>query len=115
MNILSVSIILSLSLSFSSLALEQIDITVPVDAQHEECFFLDQESVITYQYKTTIPLDFNLHYHDDNGMNYLIELPMSSVNKKSVKQLTSKQVYCLMWVNSSTHEAELTYEFTVEK
>lgn len=108
-------IILTLLISLNSLAFEQIDANVPANEQHEECFYLDTETVINYQYNTSSPLDFNLHYHDDNGMTFLVELPNSSASNKSVKQLSNKQVYCLMWVNSTSTTAELSYEFTLEK
>ncbi|GAA5141492.1 hypothetical protein [Thalassotalea piscium] len=107
--------LLALLVSLNTPAFEQINVDVPADSPHEECFFLDTETVINYRYKSSEPLDFNLHYHDDNGMTYLVDLPKSSSSENLVKDLINKQVYCLMWFNSTTKNAELNYEFSLEK
>jgi len=100
--------------SFNTLAFEEIEVEVSVGSQHEECFYVGEENSLTYQYQTNSPLDFNFHYHDDNGMNFLVELENSSENNKTVEPLQNKQVYCLMWVNSLDKAATLTYQFTME-
>ncbi len=98
----------------NALADEEIEVDILVGSQHEECFYVGNESSLTYQYQTNSPLDFNFHYHDDNGMNFLVELNKSTENTKTVKPLQNKQVYCLMWVNSLDSPAKLTYLFTME-
>jgi len=112
-NTLKIMVLVSL-IPINSLAFEQIEVNVSAGGQHEECFYVDNGISITYQYKTSSPLDFNLHYHDDNGMNYLVELPKSSSNSNSVEQLVQKQVYCLMWINPESNKAELNYEFKIK-
>ena len=95
-------------------AFEQVDVTIEKNSQHEECFFVNQQSSLSYQYKSSAAIDFNFHFHDDNGMNFIIELTQSTESKDTIKQLHNKQVYCLMWVNESMKPAELSYEFSMK-
>lgn len=111
-KILSVALLL---LSSNLLANDQIEVTIGANDQHEECFFINVESKISYQFQSSSSLDFNVHFHDDNGMNYLVELPKSKGDKRLLSKLKNKQVYCLMWVNSSETNTELSYQFTLDK
>lgn len=103
-----------LALPLTTFAFEEIEIDVDTGGQHEECFYIDNEKTLNYVYQSSAPLDFNFHFHDDKGMNFLVELPGSTENKETINSLQSKQVYCLMWVNSSDKPASLSYEFTME-
>ena len=106
--------LIPLFLSLPALAYEEIELEVAHGGQHEECFFIDKNTTVTYQYETSSPLDFNFHFHDDNGMTFLTELEASHSHSASIKELKSKQVYCLMWINTSKTSADLSYEFTIE-
>ena len=100
--------------AFNTFASDKIEVEIPKGSQHEECFYINNKIALEYEYSTNSPLDFNFHYHDDNGMNFLVKLAKSSENKKTIKPLKNKQVYCLMWVNSEDKPATLTYHFTME-
>ncbi len=109
-----INILIPLILSLPAMAFEEIELEVEHGGQHEECFFIDKKTTVVYQYKTNAPLDFNFHFHDDNGMTFLTELEASNSHSASIKDLKSKQVYCLMWINTSNTSADLSYEFTIE-
>lgn len=111
------SIIITLALLIFPLTIfasEEIEVDIETGGQHEECFYIENEKTLNYVYQSNAPLNFNFHFHDDKGMNFLVELPSSIENKDTINSLQSKQVYCLMWVNSSEKPASLRYEFTME-
>ena len=102
------------SISLMVFADEEIEVDVASNDQHEECFYLENETSLSYQYKTSLPLDFNVHFHDDKGMNFLVERVKSTAHESKMEQLTNKQVYCLMWVNNGSKPAILSYQFNTE-
>jgi len=104
--------LITLTFSASSFAeTETVEVNVTKEKPHEECFFIGENTKIEYKYKSNNPLAFNLHFHDDKGMNYLIELPNSTQSTRVVENLTPKQVYCLMWELEKGNASQLSYSF----
>jgi len=106
--------IICLLLSSSLWAEEKVTVTVKANSHHEECFYLDTSSQVNYIFTADKALDFNFHYHDDNGMNYLKEIIQTNNEQNSMLDLFPKQVYCLMWHNRSNTPINMNYQFSTE-
>ena len=80
---------------------------------HEECMTLEPNQELTYAFKATTDLKFNLHYHE--GKNVVFPIKEDKISKHSgTFKPKSKQDYCLMWANKSDKDATVTYEFEVK-
>ncbi|MEJ2254811.1 MAG: hypothetical protein P8Y75_10685 [Nitrospirota bacterium] len=81
---------------------------------YEDCFKAGPESVMTYAFDASRPLDFNVHYHEGGEAFY----PVKDKGVKSTERTyrpEKKQYYCLMWTNTSYLPAHLSYACTVRK
>jgi hypothetical protein len=63
---------------------------------HEECLKLEPGDRVQYEFESTAPVDFNVHYHDGNAV------VMPVVREKSradagIYVVQIAQDYCLMW------------------
>jgi len=102
------------SFSSSNLIPENVEVKVKANSQHEECFYVEEKNKLSYSFTSQKGLDFNLHYHDETGMNFLKDRE-NTVNEKAKKiELTSELVYCLMWQNKTDASIALRYQFSME-
>lgn len=64
----------------------------------ERCIEFDAGEKIVYRYKSPHPLNFNIHYHPQQGIEYKIQ-------KEKISEFTgeftsvAKQEYCFTWTN----------------
>jgi len=63
---------------------------------HEECLTIAKGKSIDFEWSTTQPVDFNIHYHRGDDVTY----PMKADNAKQKKGRFSpgtKEDFCWMW------------------
>jgi hypothetical protein len=61
---------------------------------------------LAWQFRTSAPIDFNIHYHQ--GKDVLFPARMSRVDKASdTLRVEVKQDYCWMWSNKTAATVEL--------
>jgi hypothetical protein len=85
-------------------------ISLPANEFHEECMELAAGQHLGYSFRSAAPLEFNIHYHQDNKILY-------PVLKKDVTTLAGAFTaprddgYCLMWRNPAKRAVDLVYRF----
>ena len=72
----------------------------------EVCGKLKKGNLIRWQFDSSAPLDFNIHYHE--GKNVIFPYKMSAIKSGEEELLISlDQDYCWMWTNKSKEEVKL--------
>lgn len=77
---------------------------------HEECFVMQPGEHLLYHFSSDLPLNFDLHYHIGENILYPVKLENLQTLTRIFKA-ANKQEYCLLWQNTSTQRASLTYGF----
>ncbi len=81
---------------------------------HEDCIQLLPGDSLIYSFRTSDPVDFNIHYHENGKIFY----PVSKKNVSDEKGEYSsgkKQFYCLMWTNPQKEPVSLIYSYDVRE
>jgi hypothetical protein len=89
-------------------------VTINPSKFHEDCIQLLPGDSLIYSFRTSDPVDFNIHYHENGKIFY----PVSKKNVSDEKgKYTSggKQFYCLMWTNHQKELVSLTYSYDVRE
>jgi hypothetical protein len=72
----------------------------------EVCGKLKKGNLIRWQFDSSAPLEFNIHYHE--GKNVIFPYKMSAIKSGGEELLISlDQDYCWMWTNKSKEEVKL--------
>lgn len=72
----------------------------------EVCGKLKKGNLIRWQFDSTSPLEFNIHYHEGN--NVIFPYKMSATKSgEEVLLISLDQDYCWMWTNKSKEEVKL--------
>jgi len=72
----------------------------------EVCGKLKKGNLIRWQFDSSAPLEFNIHYHEGN--NVVFPYKMSAIKSGEEELLISlDQDYCWMWTNKSKEEVKL--------
>ena len=72
----------------------------------EVCGKLKKGNLIRWQFDSSAPLEFNIHYHE--GKNVIFPYKMSAIKSGEEELLISlDQDYCWMWTNKSKEEVKL--------
>ena len=72
----------------------------------EVCGKLKKGNSIRWQFDSSAPLEFNIHYHE--GKNVIFPYKMSAIKSGEEELLISlDQDYCWMWTNKSKEEVKL--------
>ena len=72
----------------------------------EVCGKLKKGNIIRWQFDSSAPLEFNIHYHE--GKNVIFPYKMSAIKSGEEELLISlDQDYCWMWTNKSKEEVKL--------
>jgi hypothetical protein len=72
--------------------------TIKAGGIAEECFELAADASIGYAFEAAGPVDFNIHFHRGNDVEY----PVRSAQVRQADGrfvAPSRQEYCLMWTN----------------
>jgi len=72
----------------------------------EVCGKLKKGNLIRWQFDSSAPLEFNIHYHE--GKNVIFPYKMSAIKSGEEELLIYlDQDYCWMWTNKSKEEVKL--------
>ncbi len=75
----------------------------------EDCLELLPGQGLNYSFEASAPLNFNIHYHENEKVSY--EVSKDAVSKDAGIFLAKKeQYYCLMWTNPGSEPVTLRYE-----
>jgi hypothetical protein len=93
--------------------------TIDPDSSFEECIELSRGQVVDYAFKTSRPVDFNIHYHAKDKIHYPVLKKHISAWKDNFK--TDQELYnnkdseyfCLMWESNSTLQVDLIFKYDV--
>ncbi len=82
---------------------------------HEKCMSVTSAQKLEYQFATTKPVDFNIHYHVGESIYYPVKRAKTTGEADRFQPTKGKEDYCLMWENKSSAEVELTFSAKVIK
>ncbi len=72
----------------------------------EVCGKLKKGNLIRWQFDSSAPLDFNIHYHE--GKEVIFPYKMNAIKSAKEEFLISRdQDYCWMWTNKSSEAVKL--------
>lgn len=77
----------------------------------EECFKLKKHQSVTFSFRASDPVMFNLHYHHKQQTIYPIADQLTPEFKPTIFSAQSDQIYCLMWSNKQPTAISLNYRF----
>jgi hypothetical protein len=89
-----------------------VDVVLQPGKIHEDCFALEPQQRVQYNFNLDRPGDFNLHYHAGKQIRYPIRSESVSEQKGDFIALVAEE-YCLMWSGAKAGETRLGYEFVV--
>lgn len=84
----------------------------------EDCLLVKKGEVITYQFTSSSPLNFNFHYHDKTKREIIYIVDPKEVTgdfAENAYQAGKTQLMCLMWKNKGTIESKLRYTHWLTK
>lgn len=93
--------------------------TINPDSSFEECIELSRGQVVDYAFKTSRPVDFNIHYHATDNIHYPVLKKHISAwkdNFKTDQELFNNkdsEYFCLMWESNSTLQVDLIFKYDV--
>ncbi len=77
---------------------------------HESCLKLRASETINYSFSSNQNLDFNIHYHLKNKVEYPLKLQAKTHQADSFTALLA-QGYCLMWTNRGSQLVQLKFKY----
>lgn len=80
---------------------------------HEKCMTLSSAQKLEYQFTTSKPVDFNIHYHRGETVYYPVKRNKTTAEADRFTPGTGRSDYCLMWENKSSADIELNYAYKV--
>jgi hypothetical protein len=86
-------------------------VIAPTDS-HERCRKLNPGQEMKYSFKTTEPVDFNIHYHEDGDIYYQVSEEKLKRGKGTFVS-KEKKIYCMEWTNHSYKPVRLKYRYGV--
>jgi hypothetical protein len=75
-------------------------IEIAPNSFEERCIKLAAGASMRYRFKSSAPVDFNLHYHRGNDVFYPVKKTAIATRTGRFRAKTA-DVYCLMWENRS--------------
>lgn len=82
----------------------------------EVCHTLKRGDKRRYSFASTVPLEFNIHYHlEDAVIDLALGHDVRSKEGIMAAGVDGEEIYCWMWVNLQMHPAELTFRIWKEE
>jgi hypothetical protein len=86
------------------------EVNVEAGEFEEPCFALAMTDRLEYTFSSDSPVEFNLHYHQDEGVYFPVE--MKNVREHAGTFIsTGSREYCLMWTNRGEGTLGLRYRY----
>lgn len=83
--------------------------------EREVCHTLKRGNKRRYNFTSTLPLEFNIHYHLEETVIYLaVGHDVRSKEGLMAAGADREEIYCWMWVNLQMQPTELTYRIWEE-
>ena len=73
----------------------------------EACGQLAKGSAVQWRFNASLPLNFNIHYHEGKAVTYP-EKRSGSAGAEGTLSVTVDQAYCWMWTNKTAQPAIVT-------
>ena len=99
-------------------------VTIKPDKFHEKCVTLQPRQVFHYEFESSSPVYFNIHYHGEYGREYIIQKKAISSLKKTIHEFSYKKAYkgvskkarlCMLWRNNTDAPVELSLDCVTSK
>lgn len=92
---------------------EKHSVTVGPLKVHEICQDVSKDGSLSFNFVTTMPVDFNIHFHKDNNIFYPVRRrDISSVSSIFTAEIAER--YCLMWTNRGGDPVTLNYQYKIQ-
>jgi hypothetical protein len=79
---------------------------------HELCIELTPRQRIAYEFRTSASVDFNIHFHTGDKVDYpLLRKGLRSLASSFTP--TRPDHYCLMWENKTAKPVRLEYSYVI--
>jgi len=92
---------------------EGIQVNIAPKKVHEDCTKATAGQKIVYYFNTSMPVNFNIHYHEAGEVAYGVVEQGASRVELSTFDVKLEQYYCLMWTNTNAAEVQLEYSYKV--
>jgi len=80
----------------------------------EKCMTLSSAQKLEYQFTTSKPVDFNIHYHRGETVYYPVKRNKTNAEADIYTPGPGRSEYCMMWENkTSASDIELNYAFRI--
>ncbi len=95
-------------------------ITVNPSRSYEECMELKPGRIMRYSFSSDKPVEFNVHYHAEDGIHYpVLE---KGINKsegmvdpeKHHYHMKEQEFYCLMWDNHNHESVNISFTYFIK-
>jgi hypothetical protein len=84
----------------------EVQVEVQPSQFYEVCLDMARNQSITYTYQANQPLDFNIHYHQDENVLYPVK-NSGFLGLSDSFTAPASETYCLMWTNRQAVSASL--------
>lgn len=99
---------------FSQMDSAHIEITLAASGIYEECALLFPGQIMEYAFKSSKPVEFNIHVHKGDQVINFVSHKEVSIKKDSFYH-EKKEIYCLMWNNTQTQTIDVVYQFQIHE
>jgi hypothetical protein len=95
----------------------KMETTIEPSLSYEECVEVLPAQIMEYSFKTSEPVNFNIHYHAEKGYFYPVKKNDVStlegiLNPEELEYYSEEQEhFCLMWKNPFNKNVGLTFEY----
>ncbi len=80
----------------------------------EDCIEMTKGNSMLYSFKSSAPLNFNIHFHEGEAISYPVERKNTSAEEGEFLP-DRKQYYCMMWTNIGSEAVKVEYSYNVKK
>ncbi|MBI5676835.1 MAG: hypothetical protein HZC48_13630 [Nitrospirae bacterium] len=91
-------------------------VMVDSSGSYEDCFKVKRGQVLNYKFSSSVPLDFNVHYHGSSEVIYPVLQSDISAHEGTIdpeKHDLDEEYYCLMWKNPGAKQCNISYKCDV--
>lgn len=82
---------------------------------HEKCMAVTAAQKLEYQFTSSKPVNFNIHFHVGDAVYYPVKRDKTTREADRFQPTKAKEDYCLMWENKTSEDVELSYSAKVVK
>lgn len=99
-------------------------LTIEPDKFYEKCIILQPRQEFYYKFDASSPVYFNIHYHGEQGHEYMIQKKEISSLEKTITEFQYKKAYkgfskkaslCMLWKNNTDGPVELSLDCVTSK